>query len=459
MLRVLLLPVLLVFGCAGEQLPPAPERREPEPLLTGQAQLDRLCARPNRDVVTDLFCDREPPPIAGITDLRQALGMTAATDKLEQGFAITGHSSSLVRRSVSAINPRMIFLRSRSEGRDVAALAFARGETFSELVVRNRIGGDLQFYLFRFYLPCEARPEGCAPGDLLTESVESGWTGIDVYGEEDLVNTPLDCRVCHQPDGPDTPKLLRMQELDAPWNHWFLRLNEGGQSLLDDYYAAKGDERFAGLPAAHIRFSQPNLLAFALFMASPPQTNLFDSRQIQAEVVSSAAEMGGNQPYDNSVAGESETWNAIYERANRGEAIPVPYHDVKVTDPNKLATMTQAYAAYRAGDLPREELPDIRDVYPDDPELRARMGLSTSPGLSGEEVLMQACSMCHNEKLDQTVSRSRFDVDLHMLDREMKERAIARIHLPPNNPGAMPPPLVRQLSDEARERLVELLRR
>jgi hypothetical protein len=452
--------VLLLCGCAGEQArAPVDERREPEALLTGQAQLDRLCARPSRDVVTDLFCHGSPPEITGIAELREALGLTGAIDELEQGFAITGHSSSLVRRSVSAINPRIIFLRSSSEGRDIVALAFARGEQFSEIVVRNRVDGELQFYVVRYHLPCEERAQGCSPGHLLTESAESGWTRFDLYGEEDLVNTPLDCRVCHQPSGPGTPKLLRMQEIAAPWNHWFFRLSEGGQSLIDDYYAAKGDEPFAGVPGADIRYSQPGLLAFAIFMASPPQTNLFLSREIQDEVVRSAAEQGGNQPHDNRVAGESETWNAINERANRGEAIPVPYHDVKVTDPDKLAELTRAYADYRAGVLPREELPDIRDIYPDDPERTARMGLSTEPGLSGQEVLLQACSLCHNQKLDQTVSRSRFDVDLRKVTSETRERAIGRIMLPPDDPAAMPPALFRQLSDEGRERLIELLRR
>ena len=196
-----------------------------------------------------------------------------------------------------------------------------------------------------------------------------------------------------------------------------------------------------------------------LATASPPQINVYDSRQIESEVRASARAQGGNQPYDNSVPGQSATWNAIYERANRGDAIPVPYHDVKVTDPAKLAAMTRAYADYRAGLLAREDLPDIRDVFPDDPQLQARIGLTTEPGLSGEQVLTQACSMCHNQKLDQTISRSRFDVDLNLVEREVRERAIARIRLPADHPKAMPPALVRQLSDEGRERLIELLQR
>jgi uncharacterized membrane protein len=121
--------------------------------------------------------------------------------------------------------------------------------------------------------------------------------------------------------------------------------------------------------------------------------------------------------------------------------------------------MTRAYADYRAGILAREDLPDIRDVFPDDPQLKARIGLTTEPGFSGEQVLLQACSLCHNQKLDQTISRARFDVDLSLVDQRMRQRAIARVRLPADHPSAMPPALFRQLSDEGRERLIELLQR
>jgi hypothetical protein len=183
------------------------------------------------------------------------------------------------------------------------------------------------------------------------------------------------------------------------------------------------------------------------------------SARIETEVERSAAERGGDQPVDNSIPGQSETWEAIYERAKRGEAIAVPYHDVKVTDPDKLAAMTQAYTDYREGRITQDELPDIRDVYPDDPELLARMGFMTEPGLDGEGVLMQACAQCHNSRLDQHVSRARFNVDLSKISREQKERAIARLLLPPDHPAAMPPVRIRSLSEEARDRLIDLLQK
>lgn len=451
-------------GCAAEARSADPGVRGPEPLAVGEEQVARLCGRPTDDLVTDAFCHGAKPRIRGFEGLREMLGLASDDNSIYQGFVLNGHSTSLVTRSVSAINPRIIVMKLESDDerhqQEMAVLAFARGETFSEILVRNRLNGELQFYLVVFTLACEEMPAGCLPGDLLTEAVESGWTSVNVYGEEDLQNTPRDCRTCHQPDGPGTRKFMRMQEFEPPWNHWHYRLSVGGHALLDDYYAAKGDEPFAGYASEDLFMSQPGLLsAMIRFGGMQEQPNAFVSRQIEDEVVESAARRGGDQPVDNSVPGQSETWRKIYERARKGEAISVPYHDVKVTDPGKLAAMTRAYVDYRQGRLARAELPDIRDVYPDDPTLLANMGRVTEPGLDGKEVLLQACSLCHNQRLDRTLSRSRFDVDLSRIERAEKDRAIARVSLPPDDPSVMPPALVRQLSEQGRQRLIELLER
>lgn len=435
--------------------------REAMPLATGRKQTERLCtllrARPDR--VLDVFCDGSAN-IGSLLELRAALGLESNQNDIYRGYALIGHSTALVSHSVSAINPRIIFVLPHTDTQDLVMLAFARGEQLAEIVVRSRLDQVLQFYLVTFSQDCNRAPGGCSPGDLLTEAAESDWWDVNVYAEEDLENTPRDCRVCHQPDGPTTPKLLRMQEVDAPWNHWFWRQATGGRAIIDDYYAAKGDEAFAGVPGDQIVTSQPGLLNFALFSVdSPEQPNKFVSAQIEREVIESAAALGGDQPTDNSIPGQSETWKAIYARAKRGEAISVPYHDVKVTDASKLARMIQAYVDYREGRLLREELPDIRDLYPDDELLRAQIGLTTEPGLDGKGVLLQACAQCHNHRLDQGLSRARFDVDLSKLDRTEKAIAITRLQLPPGNPSAMPPALARALSDEGRSRLIELLQR
>ena len=440
--------------------PPPSVVREPEPLATGKKQRQRLCGRGGDDLVIDAFCRGPAPEITGLAELRAALGFETNENIIEQGFALNGHSTSLVSRVVSAINPRIIFVRVENDTHELTALAFARGEQISEIVVRDRGSDELQFYVGRFSLPCNDDEAGCVPADRFSEDFESGWSEFDIYAEEDVENTPLDCKVCHQPDGPGTPKLLRMQEFAAPWTHWFYRLSVGGRALLADYRAAKGDEPFAGVSAEEIQMSQPGLLNSTIYFGGTrEQPNEFLSSDIEREVMESAAALGGDQPVDNSVPGESELWNAIYERAKRGEAISVPYHDVKVTDPDKLAARTQAYADYRAGRLPRELLPDLADVYPDDPVLLARIGFVTEPGLDGEEGLLQACGQCHNPRLDQTLSRARFGVDLSSMSRKQKELAIARVSLPLDHPSAMPPAQFRHLSDEGRERLIELLRR
>jgi hypothetical protein len=449
-----------VSACAEEQPPPAMiEVREPEPLAIGDEQKERLCSRGRSDVVLDVFCSKNVPEITSILDLRRAMAIDAATQSYEQVFVLNGHSTSLVSRVVSAINPRVIFMRRESLDDELLLLAFARGEQFSELAARDRNTKELQFYLVTFEQDCNAA--GCTPGDLLTEAAEVGWKNVNVYAEDDLINSPLDCRVCHQPDGPDSPKFLRMQELQPPWNHWFYGFVPGGKALIRDYLAIKGGERFAGLNDQDVsERSQPGALTSLLFSINEvPQPNEYVSAAIEEEVIASAAERGGAQPDDNSVPGESATWRDLYDAAKRGEAIAVPYHDVKVTDKDKLAAMTAAYLDYREGRLDRADLPDITQVYPDDEELLARMGFATEPGMSGDEVLLQACGQCHNDRLDQSLSRARFNVDLAKMSRAEKDRAIARIQLPIDHGGVMPPARFRHLSDEAKAQLIELLER
>jgi mono/diheme cytochrome c family protein len=439
------------------------EYREPEAFATGAEQLKQLCGRGRADTVIDAFCVTKAQ-VRSLVDLRAAVGFESNDNLLDHGFALTAHSTSLSLRVVSAINPRIVFVRPQirreTQTVDFVSLAFARGEQFAELVARDRNTDLLQFYLVTFTQDCNDKKDGCSPGDLLTEAIESNWHDVNVYAEEDLENTPVDCRTCHQTNGPGTAKILRMQEIEPPWNHWFWRQATSGVAVLDDYAAAKGDEKFAGLTGQEIYSSQPGLLTFALSaVGSGTQPNEFVSTQIEKEVNESAAARGGDQPIDNSVPGKSKTWDAIYDKTKRGEAIPVPYHDVKVTDEKKLADMTQAYTAYREGRLDRQDLPDLREVFLDDPARRAEMGFDTEPGMDGESVLMQACAQCHNDRLDQTVSRARFQVDLSKLDREEKDKAISRLRIPPGEPHAMPPPQFRRLSDEARSRLISLLRK
>ena len=65
------------------------------------------------------------------------------------------------------------------------------------------------------------------------EPTEGTYARRLVYEDRDLANTLFDCLHCHQPDGPQSRKLLRMQERRLPWTHWFRNnKNEpGGETL------------------------------------------------------------------------------------------------------------------------------------------------------------------------------------------------------------------------------------
>src|SRR5688572_11969882 len=104
-------------GCAPERTegPHAPALRERAPLATGDAQRARLCGRQGSDPVLDVFCGDARPTISGFRDLRSELSLNLdGPPSATEGFAMTGHSSSLVSRFVSSINPRVIFVRAES---------------------------------------------------------------------------------------------------------------------------------------------------------------------------------------------------------------------------------------------------------------------------------------------------------------------------------------------------------
>lgn len=434
----------------------------PDPLAhapRSDEQLATLCAREGDDLVRDLFCGDEPLEPTSLLELQQALQLDASKIGGTTGISLTANSTALSTRSVSAINPRMIAVRVEQPTLELLAVGYVRGEQDVELVVRDRRSMELRFYLVSYRQACNERDGGCRTDELLTPVTESDWTEVSLYDDEDLKNTVLDCRACHQPDGPGTPKLLRMQELLTPWTHWLWKSSLGGRTLLVDYFDAHGDEVYGGMPADLIDGSHPGNLATVVTLAGgEEQPNAFQGGVIEAEVLLHARELGGDQPADNSVPGKSPTWEAAHRTAQRGEAIPVPYHDVKVSDPAKLTEMREAYLAWRRGELEPGELPDIRDVFPDDLQRLSEMGFTTTPGLTGQEVLVQACAQCHNGRLDQTLSRAGFQVELSKLTRAQKDTAIERLELPGTDLYAMPPRRLRFLSEQARERLIELLR-
>jgi mono/diheme cytochrome c family protein len=446
-----------------------------EGLLRGAAQNDALCARagamtegnPNFNAVTNAIC-KEKRPITSIAELQLALGLDFKRADAQgtngsnnnPGFALLGHSSSLVARGVSAINPRA-FIFSAPPGRPVripafVVMGFARGEPFVEIAAEQATPppgttGKISFYLFKFDLACEAG-HSCKNQDLLTPAIEKDWKGFSVYDDEDLKNTLVDCRHCHQPDGPSSKMMLRMQELEDPWTHWFRRDRPGGLTLMQDYFRAHGEEEsYGGIPGPLIQKADGRALEdLVKGQGFGSQPNGFNSRQIEDEVELSSS----SQPEINTPAGRSAAWDALFARSFAGDAIPVPYHDVKVTDPNKLQFATDEYKKFKAGQS--SELPDIRRVFLDD-ALEA-MTFLPKAGASGREVLVQTCAQCHNPKLDQSITRAKFDVTrLDSMTRAEKDLAIARLKMGSANRLRMPPVTIRSLPDDARVAAIEYL--
>jgi hypothetical protein len=183
------------------------------------------------------------------------------------------------------------------------------------------------------------------------------------------------------------------------------------------------------------------------------QPNAFDSAAIEGEVVANCP----TQPAQNVPRGWSQTWDDAYQAAEGGQFIAAPYHDVKVTDPDKLAKATQAYVDWRTGKS--ATLPDIRDVFLDS-GLRD-MGFAPTAGADGQALLVQMCQQCHHASLDPTISREKFLVDkLSSMSAEEKKLAIER--LDPTQTAltsrlTMPPTLFRTITDDERQAMIDAL--
>jgi mono/diheme cytochrome c family protein len=450
---------------------PAPEKQpelpksEPKPFTEenifdnipeGAEQLKVLCARPGQDKVRQVFCSQNPPPVTSLVELQRALGL-GIIDPNRLGrnnngtggnaaFVFTAGSSSLVSKFTSSINPRLIMFSPPTGNRDpdLVALGFVRGEQFAEIIAGDPSTNQLNFFLVRFEQACNKTETGCNHGELLTPAIESNWTNFTIYEDVDIQNTIADCKQCHQPGGENTPKMLRMQELRNPWTHFMRDNTNGGRVLIADYQAAHGTtETMAGIPGPMISSSDPALLENLVrdngFANQPGE---FPTRTIEGEVAQSSP----GQPANNATLGTSQTWNTLYAQFVNGTVIAPPFHDVKVTDPAKLQVMTKAYQDFRNGVLPMDKLPDIRNTLPE-AGLRD-MGLMVKAGLTGSQILMNACAQCHNSNLPQNISRAKFNVDLTKMSKEEKELAIARLSLPESDPRRMPPARFRTLTKD-----------
>jgi hypothetical protein len=386
--------------------------------------------------------------LTSLDELIALLGLTvdpATIPTPNVRVTLIGHSTAVGMRNVTLLNPRAFLMtipNDTAPNPEFQVMAFARGEPFVELVANDpSAGGVLRFFLIRFYLRCEQAGLRCKPGDLLTASIESGWTGYSIYDDGDVDNTQLNCTSCHR--RPDGSKLLRMQELTEPWLHWFYVEHPPNLAMVDAFQRAHPDEWYGGIPPNLIRPQRPiNMQRITANNGFAAQPNVFDTRVIEAEI---------------SAGGSSPTWDARYARAVAGDEIAVPYHSIPF-ESAKIAAAVQIYADVASGALPRDQMPDVRDLFLDD--ALDEMSHRPKPGLDGRGIMRHMCRRCHNDAVDLTISRAEFNVDrLDELPRSEKDLAIMRLQLPETDARHMPPARFHTLSDAERDLVIQELSR
>jgi hypothetical protein len=433
-------------------------------LPKGEEQRAALCARGHRDPISLRLCAEPGLRIGGLVDLQAALGLAFRPGAMGNGaegnpsFVFLGHTTSLGARHVSAINPRVILhtnpaslaqVPPGTEKRDpnFIAMAFQRGDQSAELVARDPETQELRFFLVRFEQACNAA--GCSRFDLFGPSIESNWANVTVYEDSDIVNTPVDCLVCHQPGGPGTPKMLRMQERRTPWTHFFRLGRTGGEQMIADYRLAHDrQETYGGVPGRLVPASEPaRLEGLVENEGFRDQPNEFPALLIDQQISRYGA------PPE-----QSPAWRKGFANVLAGKVIAMPYSEARASDPTRLRTAAATYRDVLTGAQPPEQMPDFSGLLRD--SARPMVSLRPHPGLDGEGILRQMCQRCHNATLDQTLSRAAFDVTrLDTLSRDEKDEAKRRLLLPPSHPRHMPPERFGELSPDEIAAAVEALDR
>lgn len=409
-------------------------------LPSREEQYTRLCEVPRNDAFFKRICGEVRPNITDLSSLLRLVGLDQ-----ERAFALTGNSTSLVAKSVSGINPRIIvFPRvapTLEKTEDFVAVSFVRGEPFAEITSRDTVTGEPNFYLFTFEQACDYQGS-CDLASRLTEEIEHGWTAYSIYPETDLENTSLDCLTCHRPGGHGTKKMLRMQELASPWLHWFpqrfVQRTDSDRVLTAQFVDVHGvDKQYGGVPVTTIQNaldegSGAQLEALVRSAGFSEQPNAFDPR-IEAEAK----------------AGEpSPTWLAQWTLATEGKAITVPYPRVDVTDEAKRLAAGAAYKNVVMGAAGRDTMLDLRDVFSQD--AIEKLSFVPQAGADGRAVLVQMCARCHDGRADPGIGRSKFNVlELDAMSADAKAAAAQRIQEPEGSAKKMPPWRSGSLTPEA----------
>ncbi len=421
-------------------------------------QLAKVCARDNGDPIAEALCAEPPPAIDDIPSLYDALGLQITPAHV----ALLSNSTSLAARSVSVINPRAMVILPFETG--IGAVTFSRGEQVLEMVGYDEGADRLNFYLFTFFRDCNDTEEGCGLAERFTPDIESGWTKWSLYQDVDLENTTFDCNACHQPGGPDSEKLLLVPQAEEPWLHWFpgFAISQPGDTLSSQlltplFLEMHGtEESFAGVSVEML--TPPNPMASGIVIqqlidnywfpkGGPPagltmrgQPHEFDSLAIEADIAN----------------GSTATWDDYYADTLTGDRMPVPFHEHDITDATKRAAVVESYQAVLAGTDPPESLVDPRDVLTAQTE--AELGHRPRAGASAEEILHSVCQRCHNDELDQTLTRARFNAERPSeLTPMQKMAAITRLMEPDDSKYHMPPRRFATLPDAEKQTLIDFL--
>jgi hypothetical protein len=443
------------------------------------------CGQPAADPVARALC--ASPALGGLSDLYRALGLAP-----ESGgrVAVATHSLGLSARTVSALNPRVFVFPPYSPLEDdrIAVAAFSRGEPFVELVGYDPAAHDFNFYLLAFRPSCrlgdadDPSVPWCAPRDLLTAGLETGWRGWTLFADRDLADTPLDCTSCHRPDGPGAPRRLLMRQVSGPWMHWgdFRGVSSpvactdasGAPELVAGEIAADGADALldvdgpagehAGIPVADL-IAAPSGYDFSSFLfyaaahangigdvpCSPPDCRFseplpFPSQDVLCDRLSQGA-----------ADGAGGAW-ARYRELARGRGFPVPYFDPSILDGAVQASVSTDFQGWaEVGE--DDAFTKLSSLV--DPDVGAAIGFLPDEADSGAAILAKMCARCHAGNADAGLGRARFDATtLDGLDAALARKILDRISLPRTSPERMPPVRAGELPDWARQRIGNFLR-
>ncbi len=435
---------------------------------SGPSQTNHVCARGAQDRVSRALCVEPRPEIDSLESLYQLLGLVGE----ERLIAATTHSLGLSVRTVSAANPRsFVFVNNQRYSPmpydKLVAVSFARGEQLVEMVALDTVTYDWNFYVLAFTQDCNQ--SRCTPADLLSDKVEKDWNGWTLYSDHDLLDTPLDCTSCHQPEGAGTHKLLLMRQFADPWLHWgdFRGVDETancsqdgpkrddpGRKIpgegLDLALELEGEAgQLAGLPIAELHESKSGRLLADLLVdatntvdASPygslyqHRSHEFDSARILCELLDSNT---------------STLWQK-YRAEVLELGLPAGYPGEDVMVPSKRAELLTDRAGYWAA-REQDEAFDVANSLLS-PQAEVAVGVVPEADASASQLLRQMCVRCHNDLTPPGLRRALFNAErIDELEPASIAEVVDRIRLPRHSPQLMPPLRSGELPPAAIERI------